>query len=535
MSSKSLPARFAARVLFAEKIHKQAEAPDDNQDAYMAEANSTRFAVADGTTTSFFSKPWARLLVQHFCEDEANRDLEGLQSAAEWDRWLSHIRQKWQQEVQAQIGRTKGPQSIMLQNRFAEQQSAAATFVGLQLDYQRSRWQALSVGDSCLVHLRDGRLLQSLPLTNPDEFSNITEAISSGPGSHSQPTLHSGEFAAGDTFVLLTDAIARWLLTRHDNNGARWSEAVRRLTSLRNWDDLQTFVQAERSSRALSNDDVTIVVVRIDAATDAGTLTTASFTPSGERRSRAERRAETATMFSLDAPERRAVPDRRSPSAPAPARTEKTANVETTSAAPQPASPQRLARVALVIAVLSLSLNAVQAIPWDRIDLKRDRPAATNTKGRTRPPTQSGAAAPAPVNVPAQNTKASSADGPVIAAGTVLFANESGPETVGTTQRTISADLGGSEADPRRRVELTAWVRQRRELQAAPLRGRFPVTLSAQRAYADASTSADIIVTLTSNTRGHEIVSRNSDDPQFFWYRLKVEGYVASPSAKPGQ
>jgi serine/threonine protein phosphatase PrpC len=534
VSSKSLPARFAARVLFAEKIHKQAEGPDDNQDAYMAEANSTRFAIADGTTTSFFSKPWARLLVQHFCEDEANRDLERLQSAAEWDRWLSKIRQKWQQEVQAQIGRTKGPQSIMLQNRFAEQQGAAATFVGLQLDYQRSRWQALTVGDSCLVHLRDGRLLQSLPLTNADEFSNITEAISSGPGAHSQPTLHSGEFAADDTFVLLTDAIARWLLTRHDNNGVRWSEAVRRLTGLRNWDDLQTFVQAERSSRALANDDVTIVVVRIDAATDASTLTTASLTPFGERRSRAERRVEAATLFGLEAPERRAIPDRRSSGVPATTRIEKTADVEIPSVAAQPASAQRLARIALVIAVLSLFLSAAQAIPWDRIDLKRDRPAAANAKGRSRPPTQSRPAAPPPVNVPAQNSKASSSDRPVVAAGTIVFANDSGAEIVGRTQRTIPVDLGGTESDSRRRVELTVWVRQRREPKAEPLRGRFPVTLSAQRAYADASTSAEIM-TLTSSTSGHEIVSRKSDDPQFFWYRLKVEGYVASPSAKPGQ
>ena len=49
--------------------HKKAEeSPDDCQDAIKVNEDTSRYAVADGATRSFFPKWWAELLVEHFCE-----------------------------------------------------------------------------------------------------------------------------------------------------------------------------------------------------------------------------------------------------------------------------------------------------------------------------------------------------------------------------------------------------------------------------------------------------------------------------------
>ncbi|PCH91043.1 MAG: hypothetical protein COB85_09650, partial [Bacteroidetes bacterium] len=115
-------------LIAAHKIQKEAEKPDDCQDAF--QTSDDRFAIADGVTESFYSKSWAELLVNHYCQHPAiGKD--------NWKEWLLPIQNKWLEEVAQRVKKAKERQlPIWVTNykRHARSDAAVSTFVGVQLD-----------------------------------------------------------------------------------------------------------------------------------------------------------------------------------------------------------------------------------------------------------------------------------------------------------------------------------------------------------------------------------------------------------------
>jgi hypothetical protein len=72
------------------------------------------------------------------------------------------------------------------------------------------------VGDSCLFHTRKGQLLKCFPLERSEEFNNTPTLISSinsnNEGLQESQREASGDWEVGDTFYLMTDALACWFL-----------------------------------------------------------------------------------------------------------------------------------------------------------------------------------------------------------------------------------------------------------------------------------------------------------------------------------
>ncbi|RTL43226.1 MAG: hypothetical protein EKK48_10055 [Candidatus Melainabacteria bacterium] len=228
-------------------LQKHGNAPGEYEDAAhptglieVTEEDEFRCAVADGATETSFSGLWADLLVQGFVEKESLSE-----SRKKWQEKIPSSDQPWYVEEKAQAG-------------------AFAALVGLSLNSDQS-WICEAVGDSCLFHVREEKLLLSFPLKSAEEFNNrpsLTCSIEAA-STEIETIRLTGDWQNGDKFLLLTDAIARWLL--HD-----FENGVTDLLSLENNEQLSKLAAEQRALPGddgrprMHNDDITIMKVEIN-------------------------------------------------------------------------------------------------------------------------------------------------------------------------------------------------------------------------------------------------------------------------------
>lgn len=228
--------------------------------------------VCDGATESALAKDWARLLSHTAAEHAmAQPDLlagdttfEGFASAAlsQWEPWLLRYTKARHAE-----GR---PLKWYEHTKLAE--GAYATLLTVRVDPSSHpdttepawRWRAAALGDSCLFHLHDNRLVQAFPVSSVEDFGTTPDLF--GSRNHDVALLArrtrftEGQCRPGDRLLLMTDALAAWLLSAVDQE-----DAVSQLLEFAGPDDLEGFknwLDGLRNCRQLRNDDVAFV--RID-------------------------------------------------------------------------------------------------------------------------------------------------------------------------------------------------------------------------------------------------------------------------------
>lgn len=251
---------------------KQGEDPEDCEDSVHPEPGASPegagrvFAVSDGTTTSFFSGLWARILTRHFAANPAAAfDLV-------WGDWLKDAQREWLTEVRQ---RAEAPEaSFYTRNDVSGRRPGAATFLGLLLEPPNPDggipWRALVLGDSCLFLLgKDGT--RSIALTRAEEFSNSVKAAESYETGHlhqpvqfaSAPRGTEPALLDGDVILLATDALSKWLLVRAEFGQPVWGSVL----SLGSPSEFETFIaDARREAQSpLDNDDVALVVLKMGA------------------------------------------------------------------------------------------------------------------------------------------------------------------------------------------------------------------------------------------------------------------------------
>ena len=236
-------------------IHKEAETPDDCQDAYAQNDGKGRYAIADGVTRSFFPKEWATLLVEDFCESI------NLSSAkTDWKDWIGPIQQKWYEQIEEKVSERN---LFYLTNSFNSRESAVSTFIGIEFNKDNSAWEAMIVGDSCLFH-KSNSGFESYLIEDSAHFTNHPEVFASfAKDDHSEPTFIHGNANPGDTFILATDALAKWIL-EHKEIG-KLDAALDRLKAIETDEKFYQFVHEARHDEAirLVNDDVTLTLISV--------------------------------------------------------------------------------------------------------------------------------------------------------------------------------------------------------------------------------------------------------------------------------
>ena len=244
-------------------IHKEAESLDDCQDARHHNDDKGRYAIADGATRSFFPREWATLLVEHFCEGTDN-SLDEIQKT-KWQDWIAPIQDKWYAQVK---GKVKERNLFYLTNSFNAQRPAVSTFIGIEFNKDNGTWEAMIVGDSCLFHRSDSGF-RSYLIESSVDFTNRPEGFASFPkDNHAEPTILHGNANPGDTFILATDALAKWIL-EHKEIG-KLDATLDRLKAMETDEKFYQFVHKARHDKAvhLVNDDVTLMLIAVGEVQD---------------------------------------------------------------------------------------------------------------------------------------------------------------------------------------------------------------------------------------------------------------------------
>ena len=211
-----------------------------------------RSAAADGATASSYSGLWARMLVQAYRMGDF--DMYPLPGS------LSGLQQQWRDAT------GNKPLPWYAEERWAA--GAFAALVGLTLldgrEGTSGTWNGLAVGDTCLFQIRAEELITAFPLTSSEQFDSSPLLISTNASSNQQlPNAVKaivGEWHCGDTFYLMSDALACWFLRRWELK----ADPLELLRQVGNADEFTAFVGRERNDSHegrpwLKNDDVTWV------------------------------------------------------------------------------------------------------------------------------------------------------------------------------------------------------------------------------------------------------------------------------------
>jgi hypothetical protein len=239
------------------QLWKRGNAADEYEDAAAGDVECGRFALADGASEASFAGAWARQLVTQFVADPGKpwRDLD----------WVEPLRHEWAKEVDG-----------LSLAWYAEQKrewGAFATFLGLafrgRAAVRRGLWKTVAVGDCCLFHTRSARLVQTFPCTRAADFGNRPNLVGSRSSTAELDAVRQharGSWRSGDTFFLMTDALAQWCFTRLEQGRDPFAE-IRDLRAEASADEaFAGWVEERRQHGQMRNDDVTMIVVDVEPA-----------------------------------------------------------------------------------------------------------------------------------------------------------------------------------------------------------------------------------------------------------------------------
>ena len=221
------------------------------EDVIAVDAQSCRFAVADGATEAFDARKWAERLAQEWVRRQSTLTAEDFRNwvAAEGrelhDSW-NGLTLSWYAEAKARTG-------------------SFAAFVGVELDLtsESPGWKAIALGDTCLVHRRGNVLVKSLPLARSDSFNNAPVLVASNCALHESSmksvVSDSGDCEIGDVLLLMSDAVASWYLKCFENDDVAAEDSF----FTRPDSELIEFFDRERLAGTIRNDDLAIVRIEI--------------------------------------------------------------------------------------------------------------------------------------------------------------------------------------------------------------------------------------------------------------------------------
>ena len=157
---------------------------------------------------------------------------------------------------------------------FAEEKvklGAFAAFLGVTLE-KEGQWRAVAIGDCCLFHARNGELVETFPLAKSADFNNFPYLLGSlkerndGVFEQKQTKL-DGQWASGDMFLLMSDALACWFLRCVE--GGAGAQLIDWFTALDSHELFQQLVQSQRTHLGpdqvpnMKDDDVTLVKIQV--------------------------------------------------------------------------------------------------------------------------------------------------------------------------------------------------------------------------------------------------------------------------------
>lgn len=234
---------------------------DDN---FSVSFDKCGFAVADGSSSDFFSKIYSRLLVDAFIEDASEMFEEGR---------IKGLNDKWRLLVREKLDRAGCKPGSFPFVRFQKMDPGCSTLIGLKLFNAGglAKFRCSGIGDSVLFFIPEG---ESIPTIQFSSDSNKGFSLDQDVNFGYTPVLAisystqwldkvislEGVLEKG-IFFLMTDGLAEWIL-RKDNGSI--VDKFKTLKSIQSQEEFILYVNSIRNSGA-HNDDMTLVKIHIDS------------------------------------------------------------------------------------------------------------------------------------------------------------------------------------------------------------------------------------------------------------------------------
>lgn len=241
-------------VMRAMYAPKSTHAEQEWEDAAAYSEHRGIVAVADGASSSYRAGRWSAALVESFVAEPP--DLTAGDDA--FAAWVTEIGERFQSQS-ADVSETSWYASD------ASRRGSFATFCGLKLHAGATPgFVAAHVGDACLFHVRDDRVVTAA-LDDPASFGSTPDLLSSSRYDDSNGAdrvrFLRAPISAGDVVFLTTDALGAAML-RLDRAG----QPVWRFFAQVGQHGFDRTVDALRASEVMDDDDVTMLRVRVTEA-----------------------------------------------------------------------------------------------------------------------------------------------------------------------------------------------------------------------------------------------------------------------------
>jgi hypothetical protein len=214
-------------------------------------------AVADGATEGMFGEIWSRILASRAARVFPDCQLDHIvvDSAR---AWLRFKRRK------SSAGRALTRLPAWLEEPGLEQ-GAFSTFAAISLAEDKT-WTSVAIGDSCLFQVRADKLHFQWPVQTSADFAKRPYLLCSaqGPSPQLDDNTRSvcGWWAEGDTFFLMSDALACWFLRKCEQDEKPWLSLLT-LGANEAAGDFEAMVSRWRETEGMRNDDVTLIRVDV--------------------------------------------------------------------------------------------------------------------------------------------------------------------------------------------------------------------------------------------------------------------------------
>jgi hypothetical protein len=229
----------------------------ENEDAVTTDDARGVYAIADGATEGPYSRLWALALTRKFQEEPFRVGLSG-----DFANWLPTI------DPQAQVASdTSDPVSKPWYLDRSRERGSYSSLLGLSFcplepGSRAPVWEAIAVGDSCLFSVSDSRITHSFPVNASYDFHDAPVLISTVPLENADlqcPAAERGVIQEHQSLVLATDALAAWLFSREQDDGA----AVHALLTAKDQEGFEYLITHERETHRIKNDDCSAIVIEL--------------------------------------------------------------------------------------------------------------------------------------------------------------------------------------------------------------------------------------------------------------------------------
>lgn len=148
----------------------------------------------------------------------------------------------------------------------AQGKSAGATLVGVRFD--GANWYCQVLGDSCLIEIKDGEIVQICTSQEGDEFDNFPDHFDSNPKQSGKGNAKEfkGTLETDSVLLLVSDPFSDFLNEQRKKGSVK--ELVDALLNIGTHEDFEKLVSDWRITKGMHNDDSTLVVIRYDGNTE---------------------------------------------------------------------------------------------------------------------------------------------------------------------------------------------------------------------------------------------------------------------------